>query len=68
MSNSSSSKDIKEDKEYIREDGLALDLAPEPQTRARLWESVGLSRQVVTPIDVNSAPHAKHAARRTKLA
>jgi hypothetical protein len=29
-------KDIKEDKEYILENGLALVFAPEPLTRARL--------------------------------
>jgi hypothetical protein len=38
-SNSSSNKVIKEDIEYIREDALALGLAPKPPTRARLWES-----------------------------
>jgi hypothetical protein len=26
-----------------------LDLAPEPPTRARLWESIGLSRRAITP-------------------
>jgi hypothetical protein len=42
-------KDIKEDKEYILEDALALDLVTLPPTRARLWESVGLPRRVVKP-------------------
>jgi hypothetical protein len=48
-SNSSSGKDIKEDKEYILEDALALDLTTLPPTRARLWESIGLSRRAVKP-------------------
>jgi hypothetical protein len=47
--NSSSGKYIKEDIEHFLEDGLALVLAPEPLTRARLCESVGLSILVVTP-------------------
>jgi hypothetical protein len=46
---SSSGKVIKEDREYIPEDALALDLAPLPLTRARLWESIGLSRRDVIP-------------------
>jgi hypothetical protein len=40
-SNSSSGKDIKEDREYIQEDGLALDLAHEPPMRAK---TMGVSR------------------------
>jgi hypothetical protein len=36
MSNSSSGKDIKEDKENILVDGLALDFPFEPPMRARL--------------------------------
>jgi hypothetical protein len=47
--NSLSGKDIKEDREYILEDVVALDLATLPSTRARLWESVGLSRRAVKP-------------------
>jgi hypothetical protein len=49
MSNFSSGKVIKEDREYILEDVLVLDLAPLPSTRARLWELVGLSRWAVKP-------------------
>jgi hypothetical protein len=40
---------MKEDREYIIEDVLVLDLATLPLTRARLWESVGLSRCAVKP-------------------
>jgi hypothetical protein len=36
MSNSSSGKDIKEDKTYILQDELVLVIALEPPTRARL--------------------------------
>jgi hypothetical protein len=36
MPNSSSGKDIKEDKENILVDGLALDFSYEPPMRARL--------------------------------
>jgi hypothetical protein len=48
-SNSSFGKGIKEDKENIVEDGLTLDLALEPPRRARLRESVRLSRWAVKP-------------------
>jgi hypothetical protein len=48
-SNSLPGKEIKEDKEYVLEDGLAFVITPEPPTRARLWEQVGLSIRAVTP-------------------
>jgi hypothetical protein len=49
MLNSSSGKDIKQDKEYILEDALALDLVTLPPTRARLWESVGSQNGLSNP-------------------
>jgi hypothetical protein len=52
-SNSSSGKDIKEDKEDILEDVLALYLATLPPMRARLWDSVGLSNRLSTTINLS---------------
>jgi hypothetical protein len=53
-SNSSSGIDIKEDKENILVDGLALAFPFEPLMRARLWESVRPSILAVMPLSTSA--------------